>query len=175
MNKIYVAKIGKTVGLKGQQKLHIDSDFPEQFKKDTKLITNKKKELIIESYNQASDTVKFIGINSVEEAKKLINQELYASVEDTKQNCDLDKNQYFWFDILGCDIVEDNLILGIVDDVQRMPLSDYIQVKTTKELVDKNYSNTFLLPYIMDEYIINVDIDKKIINVRDAKEILEAS
>lgn len=32
-DKIYVAKLGKTVGLKGDLKLFIDSDFPEQFKK----------------------------------------------------------------------------------------------------------------------------------------------
>ena len=38
MDKIYIAKLGKTVGLKGQQKLHIDSDFPEQFKKIQNLL-----------------------------------------------------------------------------------------------------------------------------------------
>ncbi|MDO8260641.1 MAG: ribosome maturation factor RimM, partial [Candidatus Magasanikbacteria bacterium] len=30
---LHIATIGKTVGLKGDMKLHIQSDFPEQFKK----------------------------------------------------------------------------------------------------------------------------------------------
>lgn len=175
MDKIYVAKIGKTVGLKGQQKLHTDSDFPEQFKKDTKLTTDKKQELIIESYNNVSNTVKFKGIDTVEDAKKLTNRQLYVSKEDTIESCNLGKNQYFWFDILGCEVEEDGETLGIIDDVQRMPLSDYIQVKTAQELVDKKFSNTFLLPYIMDEYILSVDIDKKLVKVVNGKGILEAS
>ena len=33
MNKVYVAKLGKAVGLQGHLRLFIDSDFPMQFKK----------------------------------------------------------------------------------------------------------------------------------------------
>ncbi len=175
MDKVYVAKIGKSVGLKGQQKLHIDSDFPDQFKKNTKLTTDKNQELIIESYNDVSNTVKFIGIDTIEDAKKLTNRQLFVSKEDTIKECALDKNQFFWFDILGCSVEENGLVLGIVDDVQRMPLSDYLEIKTSKELIEQKYPNNFLLPYIMDEYILNVDIDKKMISVINAKDILEAS
>ena len=32
-NDIFVAKLGKAVGLQGHLRLFIDSDFPEQFKK----------------------------------------------------------------------------------------------------------------------------------------------
>ena len=174
MNKIYIAKLGKAVGLKGQQKLHIDSDFPEQFKKDTILTTDKNQELKIESYNSKSNTVKFVGIDTIEQAKKLTNKQLFVSQEDTRDMCNLGKKQFFWFDIIGCDVVEDGELLGKVDDVQRMPLSDYIQVLTSKELQDKKFADIFLLPYI-DEYIIDVDINNKSINVKGAKDILEAS
>jgi len=174
MNKIYIAKLGKAVGLKGQQKLHIDSDFPEQFKKDTILTTDKNQELKIESYNPKSNTVKFVGIDTIEQAKKLTNKQLFVSQEDSRDMCNLGKKQFFWFDIIDCDVVEDGELLGKVDDVQRMPLSDYIQVVTTKELQDKKYADIFLLPYI-DEYIIDVDINNKSINVKGAKDILVAS
>ena len=69
-SEVYVAKIGKTVGLKGQLKLHIDSDFPEQFKKNLILYTDKNQKLVIESYNATSKAVKFIGIDTIEAAKK---------------------------------------------------------------------------------------------------------
>lgn len=174
MDKIYVAKLGRTVGLNGQQKLIIDSDFPEQFKKNTKFITDKKQELTIETFNSKNNTVKFIGIDSIDDAKKLTNRELFASKEDTKKQCELNEKQYFWFDINNCKIIENGEILGIVKDIQRMPLGDYLEIKTSKELQEKKYSNIFLLPYI-DEYIIKVNIEEKIIYVKKAKEILEAS
>lgn len=174
MDKIYVAKLGKAVGLKGQQKLHIDSDFPEQFKKNTTLTTDKNQELTIESYNSKNDTVKFVGIDTVEQAKKLTNRQLFVSKEDTRDMCKLGKKQFFWFDIIGCDVIENDEILGKVDDVQRMPLSDYIQVVTTKELQEKKFANIFLLPYL-DQYVIDVNIENKTIKVTGAKEILEAS
>lgn len=174
MEKVYVAKLGRTVGLNGQQKIIIDSDFPEQFKKNNKFITDKNQELTIETFNSKNSSIKFIGIDSVEDAKKLTNRQLFTSKEDTKKQCKLDENEYFWFDMQSCKIIENDEVLGVVTDIQRMPLNDYLQITTTKELQDKKYSDIFLLPYI-DDFIIKVDIEQKIIYVKKAKEILEAS
>ena len=174
MDRIYIAKLGKTVGLKGQQKLIIDTDFPEQFKKNTKLITDKKQELIIETYNATSNVVKFIGIDSIDDAKKLTNRQLFVSSEDTRDNCRLDDKQFFWFDMISCTITENDEIIGKISDIQRMPLSDYLMIETDSALIEKGFSDSFLLPYV-DNYIINVDIDKKIVTVKNAKDILEAS
>lgn len=174
MDKIYIAKLGKTVGLKGQQKLHIDSDFPEQFKKNTKLITDKKQELIIESFNSISGVVKFIGIDTIEDAKKLTNRLLYVSTEDTRQMCQLKEKEFFWFDMIGCSLKENGEVLGKISDIQRMPLSDYLMIDTDEKLVKKEFSNTFLVPYL-DDYIISVDIENKIILAKNSKDILEAS
>jgi len=174
MDKIYIAKLGKTVGLKGQQKLIIDTDFPEQFKKNTKLTTDKKQELIIETYNTTSNVIKFVGIDSIEDAKKLTNRQLFVSSEDTRENCKLDAKQFFWFDMIGCTVKENEEILGAVIDIQRMPLSDYIMIETDSQLIEKGFATSFLLPYI-DTYIINVDIKTKLIIAQDAKNILEAS
>lgn len=174
MEKIYIAKLGKTVGLKGQQKLHIDSDFPDQFKKDTKLTTDKNQELIIETYNATSGVVKFIGIDTIEDAKRLTNRQLFVSDKDTRENCKLGDKQYFWFDIIDCEFQENGEILGKISDIQRMPLSDYLVIETKQELVKENYANTFLIPYT-DNYIVNVDIQNKMITAKNSKDILKAS
>jgi 16S rRNA processing protein RimM len=174
MDRIYIAKLGKTVGLKGQQKLIIDTDFPEQFKKNTKLITDKKQELIIETYNTTSSVVKFVGIDTIEDAKKLTNRQLFVSSEDTRDNCVLDDKQFFWFDMIGCEVKENDEILGKVSDIQRMPLSDYLMIETDPQLIEEGFSTSFLLPYI-DTYIITVDIETKTIIAQEAKAILEAS
>jgi len=174
MEKIYVAKLGKTVGLQGQQKLHIDSDFPEQFKKNAKFITDKNQELTVESYNSVNSVVKFVGIDTIEDAKKLTNRQLFTSMEDTKELCQLKEKEFFWFDMMDCIIIEDDKVLGKVIDIQRMPLSDYLLIETSKELVEKKLSNQFLIPYI-DDYIINVDINNKKIITKNSYLILENS
>jgi len=176
MNNMYIAKIGKTVGLKGQLKLHIDTDFPEQFKKNSIFITNKKQTLTIESFNQNNKIVKFIGINSIEDAQKYINSQLISSQEDTIKNCILKEKQFFWFDLLECKIIENDILLGTIVDIHRYPIDDYFEIKTNIQLIQKNekLSKTFLLPYT-DKYIQNVDISNKQINVINAKDILESS
>jgi len=174
MEKIYIAKLGKTVGLKGQQKLIIDTDFPEQFKKNTKLTTDKNQELIIETYNTTSNVVKFVGINSIDDAKKLTNRQLFVSDIDTRENCKLNDKQFFWFDMMNCTVEENGEVLGKIVDIQRMPLSDYLVIETDSKLIKKEFSNSFLLPYV-DAYILNVDIENKLILTQNAKDLLEAS
>ena len=174
-NQVYVAKLGKTVGLNGQLKLYIDSDFPEQFSKNTTFTTNKKTTLTIESFNAKSNIVKFIGIDSIDDAKKLTNQQLFVSLEDTKNICKLEENQYFWFDLIGCEIIEDGENLGKIADIQRFPQCDYFEVDTNNILVEeKSLAKRFLLPYI-PEYIASVDISSKTITTNGALDILYAS
>ena len=176
MEKIYVAKLGKAVGLKGQLRLFIESDFPEQFKINSTFTTNKKKELTIETLNGAKDLVKFVGIDSVEEAKKLTNSLLFTSAQESKENIQLEKNQYFWFDIIDCFIYEDSILLGTVKDIQRMPIDDYLLIETSKELLEKYDSKvtSFMIPY-NDSFIKSVDIDKKTIESIGGIDIFEAS
>lgn len=175
IDNIYVAKLGKTVGLNGHLKLHVDSDFPEQFKKGSSFLTNKKLNLKIAEYNSNRQTIKFENYNDIEIAKKLINQELFSSPEQTKENCKLDKNEFFWFDLISCEVIEDNILLGVVKDVHRYPISDYLEIDTSESLVAQGQAKTFLLPHLFDQYILNVDIESKKINVIKAYEILENS
>jgi len=174
-SKIYVAKLGKTVGLKGDLKLHLDTDFPNQFKTGVTFLTNKKLELKIVQYNSSRETIRFENYEDIDLAKKLINQELFSSAEQTKDNCKLEKNESFWFDLIACDVYEDDLKLGRVKDVQRYPLSDYLEITTDAQLVEKGLPNTFLLPHLFDTYINEVNIESKTIKVRNAYEILENS
>jgi len=174
-SNIYVAKLGKTVGLKGHLKLHIDSDFPEQFKKDAIFITNRKVSLKVVEYNGNRDIVLFENYENIDLAKKLINQELFATAEQTRKNCNLKDNEFFWFDLIGCAVYENDLKLGLIKDIHRYPISDYLEIKTDELLVSKDLPETFLLPHIFDTYITNVNIEKKELKVKDAYSILENS
>jgi len=172
--KIYVAKLGKTIGLNGTMKVYIDSDFPEQFKKNAIFTTQKNRSLTIENFNPHNSTVKFVDINSVEEAKKLTNSHLFTSMEATKEECELKENQYFWFDLMDCTLIENGETLGKIVDIQRLPLDDYFVIETSKELQEKELSKQFLVPY-NEQFIQDVDIKNKQITVINTKAILEAS
>ncbi len=176
MEKIYVAKLGKSVGLKGQMRIYIESDFPEQFKKGVSFTTNKNKTLTVESINQSFDTVKFVGIDSVEDTKIFINSLLFTTEEESKKNCKLNKKQFFWFEIEGCTVIENGIILGKVTEINRFPTDDYMYIDTDKELLSKDpkTAKSFLLPY-NDTYIVSVDIEKKMITVQNGFDILAAS
>ena len=174
-NLIYVAKLGKTVGLKGHLKLYIDSDFPEQFKKGVSFTTNKKLTLKVKDYNASREVIQFENYEDVDLAKKLTNQELFSSQEQTRENCKLSENEFFWFDLVDCEVYEGGLKLGVVKDLHRYPTSDYLEITTDNELVSKELPKTFLLPHIFDQYILNVDIESKSIEVKNAYEILENS
>ncbi len=174
-NKIYVAKLGKAVGLKGYLKLFMDTDFPEQFKKGAIFSTNKKLELIVEEYSISRKLIKFNGFDDIDSAKKLTNQLLFVSEESTKENCILEEDEYFWFDIIACKIVENGQELGIVKDIHRYPLYDYLEIITSKKFIEKSFPKTFLIPYNKDKYIVKVDIVNKIIETKYCFEILENS
>ena len=172
--KIYIAKIGKAVGLQGELKLHLDTDFPEQFKAGTTFTLSDNIEVTIEHFNKKRDVVKFIDYNDCEIVKRLINKEVFTDANKTREQCNLSKTQYFWFDIIGTTIIEDNKILGIVKDISRLPNSDYLEVTTSEELIKQDLPKVFMVPYI-DQYILSVDTDQKIITTAKAFEILDNS
>ncbi len=171
---IHIATIGKTVGIKGDMKFHIKCDFPEQFKSGATFLINKKDTITLSEVNLERGIIKIAGINTVEDAKKFTNASLYSTYEDTKKNCHLDKGQFFWFDIVGCNVFEEGKLLGSVSEVERISVSDYLNVKTSDDLVETGLSKSFLIPY-HKPFIISTDIDKKIITVVGAMDILEAS
>ena len=172
---IFVAKLGKAVGLQGHLRLFIDSDFPEQFKKGAVFKTNKKLELKVAEYNPSWELIKFENFDDVDTAKKLTNQELFATLEQTKENCKLKKNEFFWFDLISCIVYENGIKLGKVKEIQRYPLNDYLEIETDEELIKKSLPKVFLIPHIFDKYVISVDIDNKKIEVKDSLVILENS
>lgn len=174
-NDVFVAKLGKAVGLQGHLRLFIDSDFPEQFKKGAVFKTNKKLELKVAEYNSSRELIKFENFDDVETAKKLTNQELFSSIEQTKENCKLKKNEFFWFDLISCNVYENDLLLGKVKEIQRYPLNDYLEIITNEELVKKGFPKVFLIPHIFDKYILSVNINDKKIEVKDSLIILENS
>ncbi len=171
---VQVAVIGKSVGLRGEQKLHLLTDFPKQFKKGAVFQTQEGEKLEIESFNPKRGTVKFTSCNNIDDTKKYINKRLYSTIEDTKKNCPLKEGEFFWFEIIGAKVEEEGRILGVVKDIERISSNDYLIVKTDRDLIEKKLPKIFYIPYI-DKFIDRFDREKRVVYTKSAYEILENS
>jgi len=171
--RFFIAQIGKTHGLHGDLKLHVHTDFPEQFKVGYSFQTSSGS-LEILRVNLDQGIVCFKGYEGVDYAKKLTNTKMYASLEETKARCELEEGEHFWFEIEKCSVVEANQILGKIAEMQRLADVNYMFIETDTKLVEEGFAKTFLVPYI-ERYVLETDVEKQVVLTKDAKEILEAS
>lgn len=167
---VYVAKIGKTHGLLGFLKLHNKSDFYEQFKPKAIFYNKFNEKFIIKSFDKSNSLVQFLGYEDINQAKSLVNMELYSSIEDTRKNIKLKKDEYFYFDIIGLEVYENDECLGIVSDILETGANFLLEIKTSDAL-SENYAKSFYIPY-HDNFIIKIENK---ISVKNAKAILENS
>ncbi len=171
---LHIATIGKTVGIRGDMKLHIKCDFPEQFKENSAFLINKKDKITLTDIDLERLLVKINGIENPQDCKKFTNAKLFTTYEQTRKDCILGEGENFWFDIEDCEVYEDDILLGVVEEVERLTINDYLSIKTDKKLTEAGLPKNFLLPYIKP-FKVSIDIDKKIIRVSGAMDILEAS
>jgi 16S rRNA processing protein RimM len=169
---LYVATLGKSVGLRGQMKLHIQSDFPEQIVSGAQFFLDKNRQVTIESFD--GRLVKLQDINTPEDAKRFTNKKLYTTVAQTKEHCSLQQGEYFYFDLIGLNVVEGSCKLGTIEDIERIGAIDYLIINTDEALRAQKFSKSFLIPY-QEHFIEKVDIADGTIHTVGALEILKAS
>lgn len=92
-----------------------------------------------------------------EHADILRNMLFYSTIEDTRKYCNLGKDEYFYFDIIGLNVIENGETLGVVQDIQEIANTHYLVLDTH-----------FLIPYI-DRYVCSVDIKEGQIHTKDAR------
>lgn len=174
---IQIAKIGRSVGVYGGLKLHLLTDFPQIlnqdlifFAKPSSRFCNHQLELKLKSYQEG--VAIFVGYETMEKAKELTNYLLFTTLEDTRKYCKLEENEVFYFDVIGCEIVEDDEVLGVVSEIERIAQTDYLIIKANHQ--DLKLPKSFMLPYI-NRYILKCSLQEKRIYTQGAKEIWLAS
>jgi len=173
-NLLHVATLGRTVGLKGDIKLNLHTDFPEQFVKGATFEMENGSVLTLQSYNPDRELAHIIGYDTPEAAKVLTNAKLFTTHEATRARCKLAKGEFFWFDLPGLNVFEGEKLLGSVQEIERIGAQDYLSVKTESTLVEKGAAESFFIPYI-DRFVLKVDLETKKILVDGGVDLLEAS
>ena len=128
----------------------------------------------IESFEPKSSNVKFKNFNDVDSASRLTNKTIATTLDDTRERCKLGKDEFFWFDIVGLSVFENDENLGVVESIERYGPTDYLCIKTDEKLVRDGMPKSFLLPY-QDRFVSSICLEDKRVNATYAKDILSES
>lgn len=116
--QVLVGKIVATYGLKGALKVYSHSDFATtRYKRNSEVIlinpeTNNTITLKVASYKKVKnmDVVTFLDLNDINLVKDYVGYEIYKEVNSK----DLPKDSYFYNDLIGCNLVYLDKIVGKV-------------------------------------------------------------
>ncbi|MGV3278617.1 ribosome maturation factor RimM [Rickettsiales bacterium LUAb2] len=153
MNKIIIADISGVKGLKGEVKLKsYGADLLSVL--DYNLYSSEGMEFIITNAYIHKNTViaKIEGINTVEEAQKLVGTSLYINREELPQ---LEDNNYYLVDLIGLKIFnQEKQEIGKVIAVHNFGANDIIEVNLQQKSVMLPFSKEiFIEVNINDGYL----------------------
>lgn len=153
-----LGEVIKTHGLTGEVYISLDVDFPEAYTELESVFLEQNGKLIpffIESIklNGKRALVRFEDVTSIDEATLLVKSELYLPLTLLPK---LEGNSYYYHDLNGCEVLENEKSLGTVKEV--IDLSSNILLSVISG------STEILIP-LKDEIIKKVDLKKKRIEV----------
>lgn len=147
------AKIVATHGIRGEVRCQYFCDSAEFLCEFEELFLDKKGEkpvLITRAYPHKNVVImKIDGIDTVEDAQKLIGKTLYMNRDDVE----LDEGVYFIQDIIGLVVkdIESGEVYGKISDVYQNGATDVYSIK-------KENGRELMFPYI-DEVVKKIDIE----------------
>lgn len=160
MEYINIGKLVNTHGIKGEVRIISDFRYKKNiFIKGFKLYVGKnKKEFIIESYRHHKnfEMVVFNGYYDINLVEYLKGSLVYINKEDLV----LEENKVLAIDLIGFSVIINNKIEGVVTNI--------IDTIANEVLV---LDNNVMIPYV-DEFILDINKDKKEIIVKDMKGLL---
>ena len=125
-DKIIVGKIGKARGLDGTLKIIPLTDFEGRFDNLTEIEVGGKMFQVDKVQHIGGEIfIKFKNIGSRELAKTLTNKFLTVSRADAAP---LEDGEFYTFDIIGCEVLDGDKILGKVENVLKTGSNDVFQV-----------------------------------------------
>lgn len=158
MELVRVGIIVNTFGIKGEVKVQIITDFPEdRFKPKNELYikrNDKVIKVIIKScrYHQNNALILFEDYEDINLVEPFKGFELFVDKASIKALVD----GYYSNELMGLEVYHDNVLIGKVINIEFYPAHSILRVQTN----DKDV----LIPFI-DEFVTKVDVDNKRIDV----------
>ncbi|GAB3258407.1 ribosome maturation factor RimM [Larkinella harenae] len=155
-----LGKITKTHGVRGELVFFLDVDMPELYSGMDSVLIEVKGDLVpyfIESIsiNRNRGIVALEGVETIEEAQKLINCDLYLPLDNLDE---LEEGQFYFHEIVGFRVHDETLgELGTVRTVYNV---------APQNLISMDYQGKEVLIPVNDELTPSADKEKKILHVR---------
>lgn len=161
-----LGEVIKTHGLKGEVSIGLDVDFPESYQNLESVFLEQEGRLVpffIQTIqiDRKKALVKFEDIDSVAAAKALTKQQLFLPLTSLPK---LSKGQYYFHDLIGCQIYEDDQLVGVVNQIIDLNGNQLLEVIVNEKEV--------LIP-LKDEILIKVDTSKGIIEAKLPEGLLD--
>ncbi len=158
-DQIVVGKIGAPYGVRGWVKLHSFTEPAENLFSYPLLLSTKGgwQTIKIEQFKAHADTfvAKVVGIEDRDQAALLTNAEVAVQRADLPSP---ESGEYYWADLIGLNVYnQDNVCLGQVVDFFATGANDVIVIR--------GEHGEHLLPYVLDEFIVSIDLDKQRMDV----------
>ena len=164
MKYIRIGKIVNTHGVKGELRLISDFKFKDKvFKKDFLIYIGKEKNVEkINTYRKHKmfDMITFDGYSNINEVLKYKGSYAFINKEDLVLN----SNEYLNEDLIGFEVIYNDLKNIEVVGIEKYPSSDMLRV---------NYNDTYKLIPITDGIIENIDFSKRQIILKNIKGLIE--
>lgn len=151
MKYLEVGKIVTTHGIKGEVKVQIITDNINRFDKGNTLYIGEKKEKIIVDNARIQKNMillSFNGIQNINDVLIYVDKMIYVDIDEVR-----DDEEIYYDDLIDCDVLVNNEKIGVVIDVIEVPQGEILKIQ-------KNNGKFSLVPYV-DEFIVDVSIEKK--------------
>jgi len=158
MDYVRIGQVVNTFGIKGELKVRSFSDFDdERFAIGNKVFLNNNDEYIteiIKSYHIHKNMVliSFEGKQNINDVIEYVGYQVYILKSSRSK---LEKNEYYFDELVGLSVIIDEKNIGTVIEVMDMPASPVLRVKTEEKII--------LIPFVA-AFIEDVQLlEKKII------------
>lgn len=95
------------------------------------------------------------GINDRDVARSYMGVEIAINADQL-----VETDEFYWRDLIGCEVInQDNLVLGKVSELVETGAHDVLRVG------EIDSEDSILIPYVFEEFIVDIDIDNKRIEV----------
>ncbi|GLS82525.1 ribosome maturation factor RimM [Paraferrimonas haliotis] len=163
---VVLGKLGSVYGVKGWLRVNSFTDVAEGiFDYDPWYLKVRGKWQQIEIAQWRSHAKGPVALLSTvddrEAAQQLVNCEIGVKAEQLEE---LPEDEFYWRDIIGCEVINTKgYHMGAVDDILETGSNDVLKVKANKK--DAFGQKERLIPFVTDQFIINVNLESRQITV----------
>jgi 16S rRNA processing protein RimM len=167
-----IARIIGSHALDGKLKVYVISDIPDRFRKGNSVFLKLKdgfKKYTISDFRDFKGSLgllNFEGVNSRTEADLLKKIDIFIDPETAEKGRDfLEKDAFFYRDIIGVSVYNNNTLFGKVKDIFEAGSGDILVIEDAKK-------REVLVPFV--ESMVDTDrINENIIEIRPVEGLLD--